>query len=265
MSVAAKVDLRIIYRSMNGYPQLQELHFPIHTTHSVITNLSPCPRWPRTLKRLYLAGMVDYPHFLYNGGFPSGLTHLTIGRCPGIRREYILRWLTMTGQSLEVFQISGRCPDRNSVEYLDDIIELMPRLRQLKISHEYISERFFRFESEEIGALRSRIKHHPLEILELGCQDTFPLANFANLTALMVLMAFLYRFDNLKIFKYDRSLGWWHEPSERHFLSHLCSAMVAKAEERGNGDKVSVIMFHKEGSREVEEKMDRSNMSSYRI
>lgn len=262
MSVAGKVDLRIIYRSLNGFCDLEELHFPIQTTHFDITNISPCPEWPKTLKRLYLAGMIDYFHPLYIGGFSSTLTHLTIGRCPGIRKEYILRWLKLTGRNLESFQISGRCPGRNSVEYLDDIIKFMPRLRQLKISHEYISENFFKFESEETDVLRSKIKHHPLELLELGCQDTFEPVDLANLTAFMVLVAFHYGFGNLKIFRFHRRLGWWDLKWSRYLLSLLCSAMVTKAEERGNGDRVSVIMFYEEGPREVEEKMDRSNMSS---
>ena len=265
MSVAGKVDLRIIYRSLNGFRQLEELHFPIHTTHYEITNLRPCPAWPKTLKRLYLAGMIDYSHSLYKGGFPSTLTHLTVERCPGVRKEYILRWLKSTGRNLEFFEVSGRCPDRNSGEYLDDIIKFMPRLRQLKISHEHISESFFKFQSEDTDVPRSRIKHHSLEHLELGCQDSFALANPANLKASMVFDAFCFGFGNLKVFRYHRRLGWSDEPFERHCLSVLCSAMAAKAEARGNGEGVSVIMFHGQGLRAIEEKMDRSNMSSYRI
>ena len=82
MSVAGKFDLRTIYQSLNGLSQLEDLRFLIHTTYSVITYLSPSLEWPRTLKRLYLVGMIDFSHYLYNDGFPSTLTHLTIGSVP---------------------------------------------------------------------------------------------------------------------------------------------------------------------------------------
>ena len=102
MSVAGKVELRIIYRSLNDFSRLEELRFLIHKTHSDIMNLSPCLEWPKKLKRLYLAGMIDYSNSLYKGGFSSTLTHLANERCAGIRKRYILCWLKLTERNLEL-------------------------------------------------------------------------------------------------------------------------------------------------------------------
>ena len=273
MSQTSQLDLRVIFRSFPNLQRLKELCFPNDTTNNIMrypryqhtthvnARYQPCPEWPPALRKLYLAGTTGHPEPLFRGGFPSNLTHLAIGRCPGIRNNDIYHWLESTGKSLQYFQVGDAFRDIPLDGYLDNIIKFMPRLRHLSITHAFISELFFKsFRDEAHDVDSPDYIHHPLEILEIDFQTVWYEDTPLDLQASMVLDAFHSGLGNLKVLRYHLRLGW-NAFLHRPFLLQLCSLMIEKAEKSGEGDQIAVTMFHEFHGDMLEETFNRSNLS----
>ena len=117
----------------------------------------PALTWPPNLQDLSLSGGID-AHFLHGVvAFPQTLRSLTIEHCPlakGFALNHMLRTAIRPLKSLE--SISIRYMPRLSSHALDDLLFLLPQIRRLSISVDYITPALFDGEGH-YDALKSAV------------------------------------------------------------------------------------------------------------
>ncbi|KAK3071843.1 hypothetical protein LTR53_007905 [Teratosphaeriaceae sp. CCFEE 6253] len=100
--------------------------------------------WPPQLAHLSLSGGID-AHFLHGVvAFPQTLRSLTIEHCPlakGYALVHLLRTAVRPLQNLESLKI--RHMPRLSSRALDDVLFLLPQLKELSVSVDYITPAMF--------------------------------------------------------------------------------------------------------------------------
>ncbi|KAM0718077.1 hypothetical protein Q7P37_006409 [Cladosporium fusiforme] len=100
--------------------------------------------WPPNLKDIALSGGID-AHFLHGVvGFPSTLRSISIEHCPlakGFAVSHLLRVAIKPLQNLEHVKIAHM--PRLSAHAMDDILFLLPQIKKLSISVDYITPAMF--------------------------------------------------------------------------------------------------------------------------
>ncbi|TKA62667.1 hypothetical protein B0A55_10061 [Friedmanniomyces simplex] len=141
--VSESPPLPDLFRTLERLGELRTLRLPRSAGFGV-HHKATCLVWPPRLEELSLSGGID-AHFLHGVvAFPQTLRGLTIEHCPlakGFALVHLLRTAVRPLRNLESLKI--RYMPRLSSRALDDVLFLLPQLRKLSVSVDYITPAIF--------------------------------------------------------------------------------------------------------------------------
>ena len=143
-------SLQTLFNTVKGLPRLTELRLPRSSGFG--TKVEPHDiEWPPSLKKLFLSGSID-AHFLYGVvHLPQTLRELTIEHCPlakGHALRSFLHNISREGIRLEYLKLSHM--PRLSGTALDGTLALLPGLRTLSVSVDYVSSNLIDTEFNDV-------------------------------------------------------------------------------------------------------------------
>ena len=161
LSLILSVDIRILFKMMQGFQSLRILQFPFSVSHGNEIGWGPAYHWPSTIRTLSISGEFDSLHPLFNERFPSELKSLEIGRCPGLSPVAVYRWLKATGENLKHFRVRFWQLSSNQ-GYLDDVLFFIPAVREVHLNRFCFTAYFWisNFGQEEAERIQERGEHH---------------------------------------------------------------------------------------------------------
>ncbi|KAH8696848.1 hypothetical protein GQ44DRAFT_666113 [Phaeosphaeriaceae sp. PMI808] len=179
--VSECISFQSLNQTIRQLSHLRDLRLPRCSSHHEGTSLSMNIRWPPILQHLTLSGSVS-GQFLWDMlrqpyNFPPTMSSLSIVYAPHLDHAGIKLLLGNLGHTLTVAELR----DLPSVKHgrLNDVLEWLPKLRELTIALDYIGAEFGRM-PEDFGKLRWR-ESKPLEKLTLvtsGATDIDPAWSF---------------------------------------------------------------------------------------
>jgi hypothetical protein len=141
--VAEPPPLPDLFKTISHLEKLHTLRLPRSSGFGVHHKPSSFT-WPPNLKELCLSGGID-AHFLHGiVSFPPTLRHLTIENCPNAKSHavtHLLKKAVRPLPNLESLKIAHM--PRISRYALDDVLLLLPQLKSLSISIDYVSDALF--------------------------------------------------------------------------------------------------------------------------
>lgn len=159
--VSESPPLSELFEHIAHLDNLKSLRLPRSAGFSKIPPSVPLP-WPPKLEDLCLSGGIDV-HFLQGTvTFPQTLRSLTIEHCPGAKGHAILNLLRTAVRplpNLDTLKLSNL--PRLSDHSLEDVLLLLPGLRKLSISVDYITPAMFDLDV-------------PKDVLGMSMQDLAP-------------------------------------------------------------------------------------------
>ena len=235
LSHSTSVSLRDLFQVLGDGGNLEDL------------SLSPCSNpgtglqweliyaWPPKLQNLRLAGSFNDAHPLSSERFPTQLTHLTIGSCPGLSSEAVYSWLITTDKTLKYLKIADWLPSCNQ-DFLDEILVFAPSLRHLYLSHRFFTSCFGKHIADA-GAGQPLVNMDllPLETLELDGEDIDHDRDDPDLDVSpgeMLLLA--VRLPHLRILKVHENYGWLFSRNALYYLACIRWRMIDQAQFRGD-------------------------------
>lgn len=141
--VSESPPLPDLFRTISHLEKLKTFRLPRSSGFGVHTNPHSI-LWPPNLETLALSGGID-AHFLHGVvAFPQTVRHIVIEHCPlakGFAVSHLLRTAVRPLRNLESVTIKHL--PRLSAHALDDILFLLPQIRKLSISVDYITPAIF--------------------------------------------------------------------------------------------------------------------------
>jgi hypothetical protein len=179
--VSESPPLPLLFRTVSHLNSLQAFKLPRSSGFGVHHNGAAID-WPPNLTELSLSGGID-AHFLHGVvSFPQTLRSIVVEHCPlakGHAVTHLLRNAVRPLQNLEYVKIAHM--PRLSAHALDDILFLLPQIKKLSISVDYITPAIFDeghfshfqdpmvagVENAEQSSFGQPLKHEHLHTLEL--------------------------------------------------------------------------------------------------
>ena len=237
-----------------NFQNLDILRFPLRFRDGSILepNWGTSYCWPPKLQRLSLVGNFGYLHPLLFGRFANRLTHLTIDNCIGLMSSTVYHWLDVNSKSLSFLKVRNWRP-KNPEDYLDDVLGFVPTLKDLRLSHRCVSERFFlkhlpKFSSGYYDPPPENLRTLPLRTLAFECQKSSFQGEEDREFAIkswMVIVVLTTRLSCLHTIMIDEAVGWWSTRKKRDDLRFIRWVLGHQALLRGSNSKVSVILTPK--------------------
>lgn len=141
--VSESPPLPDLFRTVSHLESLEVFRLPRSSGFGVHHNGAAIV-WPPNLKDIALSGGID-AHFLHGVvGFPQTLRSISIEHCPlakGFAVSHLLRIAVKPLQNLEYVKIAHM--PRLSAHAMDDILFLLPQIKKLSISVDYITPAMF--------------------------------------------------------------------------------------------------------------------------
>ena len=141
--VSESPPLPELFKAISHLTNLVTFRMPRAAGFGVHHKASSFP-WPENLQSLTLSGGID-AHFLHGVvAFPSTLRSLTIEHCPlakGFAVTHLLKTAVRSLDQLERVKIAHM--PRLSSHALDDVLFLLPGIRTLSVSVDYVTPAFF--------------------------------------------------------------------------------------------------------------------------
>lgn len=141
--VSESPPLPELFRTVSHLESLHSFRLPRSSGFGVHHN-GTAIAWPPNLEDLALSGGID-AHFLHGVvGFPQTLRSINIEHCPlakGYAVSHLLRVAVQPLQNLEYVRIAHL--PRLSAHAMDDILFLLPQIKKLSISVDYITPAMF--------------------------------------------------------------------------------------------------------------------------
>jgi hypothetical protein len=144
--VSESPGLLELFKTTAGLRNLKTLRLPRSSGFGVQQKASafPAMAWPPALEDLCLSGGID-AHFLHGVvSFPQTLRSLTLEHCPnakGYAVTHLLKTAVRPLQQLEALKIAHM--PRLSSHALDDVLHLLPQLKKLSVSIDYVTPALF--------------------------------------------------------------------------------------------------------------------------
>jgi hypothetical protein len=179
--VSESPPLPLLFQTISHLNSLRILRLPRSSGFGVHHN-GAAIQWPPNLEELSLSGGID-AHFLHGVvSFPQTLRSIVIEHCPlakGYAVTHLLRNAVRPLENLEYVKIAYM--PRLSAHALDDILFLLPQIKKLCISVDYITPAMFDeghfshfqdplvagVENAELPSFGQPLKHEHLHTLEL--------------------------------------------------------------------------------------------------
>lgn len=181
--VSESPPLPDLFRTVSHLESLEVFRLPRSSGFGVHHNGASIA-WPPNLKDIALSGGID-AHFLHGVvAFPQTLRSLSIEHCPLAKSfavSHLLRIAVKPLQNLEYVKIAHM--PRMSAHAMDDILFLLPQIKKLSISVDYITPAIFdeghfsHFQEPLVSGVDNGniehppfgepLKHHYLQTLEL--------------------------------------------------------------------------------------------------
>lgn len=141
--VSESPPLPLLFRTVSHLSNLQTFRLPRSSGFGVHHNGSAI-EWPPILAELSLSGGID-AHFLHGVvSFPQTLRSIVVEHCPlakGFAVTHLLRNAIRPLRNLEYMKIANM--PRLSAHAMDDILFLLPQIKKLSISVDYITPAMF--------------------------------------------------------------------------------------------------------------------------
>ncbi len=229
-----------LLRSISFLSHLKILHLPRSSTQDPGKSILKSD-WPAQLQELHISGGLHDETTVYFSTLPPTVSHLSIGNCPHISMLSIGPLLLAKGPQLQYLGILAPIPRLQlGQKPLNNIMGLLPNLRHLKISVDFIDTDFF---------LNASSEHPTLSRIDLHCFDTDDTSQLdaSNLYTFLE----LYPFSKVRILGIHQKLGWAFKDGVN--ILDLDELLKAMAREDGPGAEVSedeagVVFFGKSGS-----------------
>lgn len=233
ISQSTSVNSRELFEALRGCGNLEDLSLSPCSNHGTGLQWGVSYVWPPKLQKLSLAGSLNDAHPLFSESFPTQLTHLTIGTCPGLCSDAVYSWLIATTKTLDCLRITDRLP-RCSEDFLDDILLFSPALRHLYLSHRCFTLRFGKHTVDaDNGGPLLQVDYLPLETLELDGKDIDYDRDDPDLDISpeeMLLLA--VRLPNLRILRIHENYGWLCSQNALYYLACIRWRMIDQAQLR---------------------------------
>lgn len=161
--ISASVSNKLLFQTLKSLTELETFFFPRSSSLDQQAETDPYI-WPQKLQALHLAGGIS-DNFLYThlSNVSATLSRLSIQSCTQVHVSPLLLVLEKIGQQLKHLTIRHPMPHLFHGA-LDSLLLDLPALVALRISADYISNKFFSAESIP--------QNHPLRILDLECSPT---------------------------------------------------------------------------------------------
>ena len=240
--VSESIAMSDLLRSTSVLSKLEVLHLPRSSTPNTSIE-SASYGWPSRLREIHVSGGIhdESAHCLTT--LPPSVSHLSIGNCPHLSMVSIRPILSVKGPQLLYLEIVAPIPALTlSPKPLNNILGLLPNLRRLKISLDFISLACFDVQMVMTSIL-------PLREIDLDCFDP---AECELLTAEDVSYGIsnTHTWGNLRKVRIHRRLGWTKTQCAKRSVGELDEYLKALAKEDGPGAEIKeheagVIFFGK--------------------
>ncbi|KAK4693620.1 hypothetical protein P7C71_g3822, partial [Lecanoromycetidae sp. Uapishka_2] len=243
--VSESITMADLLRSLCGLSRLEVLHLPRSSAHEPNSDTSNY-KWPAKLRDLHISGGVRDESTHYLETLPPSMTRLSIGNCPHLSMYSLRPLLQEKGPQLEDLEIIAPIPAlQHGHKPLNDVMDLVPNLRHLKISLDFLGPVFFTPSASNPDACQS------LRRLDLDCFDP---AECGFITLEQVWQGFDWaegkdgKFNKVRKLGISNRLGWTKKKSDQATMKEIDELLKAMALEDGadaevGEDEAGVIMF----------------------
>lgn len=237
--VSESIAMSDLLRSVSFLSKLEALHLPRSSTQDPGKDILKYD-WPAKIRELHVSGGLHDETTVYFSTLPSTVSRLSIGNCPHLSMLSIGPLLLAKGPQLQYLEILAPMP-RLQLDHkpLNNLMDLVPNLRHLKISVDLIEVDFFLNASNRQPQL-SRIDFH------CGDPAAVPFMDAQYVYASLDLVPF----SKVRVIGIHHKLGW--ASTAQGDIVDLDELLQAMAREDGPGaeiseDEAGVVIFGKSG------------------
>lgn len=235
--VSESPPLPNLFRTVSRLHNLQAFRLPRSSGFGV-QHGKPDITWPPNLRDLSLSGGID-AHFLHGiVSFPQTLRSISIEHCPlakGFAVSHLLRVAVQPLQNLESVKIAFM--PRLSAHAMDDILFMLPQIKKLSVSADYITPAMFDeghfshfreplvagVENPQLPPFGVPLKHEHLHTLELTNSGHPNVEDKISPIDIMIALDEC-TLPRLRVVRVSRSLNW-HSNSTSADAEALCESL----------------------------------------
>lgn len=243
--VSESITMSDLLRSLSGLSKLETLYLPRSSAYEASRNAVKYD-WPSRLRDLHISGGVRDESTLYLSTLPPSVTRLSIGNCPHLSMLSLRPLLQAKGSQLRYLEIVAPIPALElGHKPLNNVMDMVPNLRHLKISLDFLAPIFFTPSASNPDACQS------LRRLDLDCFDP---GECSFITLEQVWQGFDWaegkdgKFNKVRKLGISNKLGWADRKSDKATIQEIDELLKAMAREDGvnaeiGEDEAGVLMF----------------------
>lgn len=231
-----------LLRSTSTLSKLESLHLPRSSAHDSSRDVL-IYSWPSKLRELHISGGLHDESALGLSTLPRSLSYLSIGNCPHLSMLFISPLLKQIGSQLQYLEIVAPLPGLGLGHgLLTNITDLVPNLRHLKISLDFVGPLFFT--AGESGQRECQF----LTRLDLDCFEPAECVDFSPERIADAIVDMEGNFSKLRRLGVHRKLGWMTTKNGKKDMSEIDELLKALAREDGpdaeiSEDEAGVVFF----------------------
>lgn len=243
--VSESIPMSDLLRTLSALSKLDTLHLPRSSTHEASRDVMR-HNWPAKLRDLHISGGVRDESTLCLSTLPPSVTRLSISSCPHLSMLAIRPLLQEIGAQLQYLEIVAPIPALAlGHKPLNGVMDMVPNLRYLKISLDFLGPVFFTPSASNPNACQS------LRRLDLDCFDP---AECGFITLEQVWQGFDWaegkdgKFKTVRKLGISKKLGWAEKKRDKATIEEIDDLLKAMAREDGadaeiGDDQAGVLMF----------------------